>query len=60
YPIFDRLVREATDGRAFVVEIEVTEDSKNSVRFSVLDEIASKPSGSAIEPQSRQSVRPSC
>lgn len=60
YPIFDRLVREATDGRAFVVEIEVTEDSKNSVRFSVLDEIAPKTPGAATEPKGQQSVRPGC
>lgn len=34
YGIFDAMVREATGGRAFVVSVEVTEDSRNSATYS--------------------------
>jgi 6-pyruvoyltetrahydropterin/6-carboxytetrahydropterin synthase len=34
YAVFDAMVREATEGRAFVVAIEVTEDSRNSATYT--------------------------
>jgi 6-pyruvoyltetrahydropterin/6-carboxytetrahydropterin synthase len=34
YSVFDPIVRKATSNRAFVVAIEVTEDSKNSATFT--------------------------
>ena len=33
HPIFDALVRQATDQRAWIVEIEIEEDSKNSASY---------------------------
>jgi 6-pyruvoyltetrahydropterin/6-carboxytetrahydropterin synthase len=34
YDVFDRMVRDQTQGRAFVVAVEVAEDSKNSATFA--------------------------
>lgn len=33
FKVFDKLVREQTQGRAFVVSVEVVEDSKNSATY---------------------------
>ncbi len=35
FEVFDPIVREITSGRAFVIAVEVTEDSKNSASFSI-------------------------
>lgn len=34
YEVFNQLVRQATKERAFVTQIEITEDSKNSATFA--------------------------
>lgn len=34
FSVFDQMVKSATEGRAFVVSIEVTEDSRNSATYS--------------------------
>ncbi len=33
YPIFDTMVRQKTEERAYVIEIEIEEDSKNSAAY---------------------------
>jgi 6-pyruvoyltetrahydropterin/6-carboxytetrahydropterin synthase len=35
HQVFDTMVREVTKGRAFIISVEVTEDSKNSATYSV-------------------------
>ena len=33
HAIFDQMVRKETDGRVWITEIEITEDTKNSVLY---------------------------